>query len=232
MSSTNEQGRKRQPKHCPPSLCSFGRTFSKLEFALGNSCDRISDYQPWIRLIPMIVHLHPPTGFHHISIDRFSAYFENPETYGLRNLRTTPAYRCILPSSTEPAQIAYHFLADYASESHENRELMKEIAEQIEQWRLQWNSLTQSPPSLTLTRISPDRYILFDTRHLPETKEIQFLDKNQASIAVSERPWTPSPEITWAIKRKLGFSLDDMYAPLVTASPKLLAELTEQEPRQ
>lgn len=186
--------------------------------------DRISDYQPWLQLIPMIFHLHPPTGLYHISIDRFSAYFENPETYGLRNLRPTPAYRCILPSWTEPAQIAYHFLADYDSESHENQEFMSQIAKQIEQWRLRWNSPTEAPPSLSLSRISSDRYLLVDTRELPGTKEIRFLDKDQASIAVSGRLWRRSPEISWAVENKLGFSLDDQYVPLATASPKVLSE--------
>jgi hypothetical protein len=43
-------------------------------------------------------------------------------------------------------------------------------------------------------------------------------------VALTAQPFAPTPEITWALERKVGVLVDGWYVPLATAEPELLQE--------
>jgi ribosomal peptide maturation radical SAM protein 1 len=75
-----------------------------------------AEYAAMARLIPHLTHLDPPTGFGHIRFDRYSAYLEEPASFGITRLKPVRAYRAIYHSLAEDdlRDLAVHFDAEYA----------------------------------------------------------------------------------------------------------------------
>jgi ribosomal peptide maturation radical SAM protein 1 len=183
--------------------------------------DKLEGYQRMLDMLPLIRHLPPPIGLAHLSIERFSQYFAHPEKYGIKKVSYLDSYRAVLPHHADVMKIAYHFIADYNSESKQNMELMRNFKKEIDTWCKSWAS-NDEIPTLALTDIGKDRYMLLDTRGLPETQEIQILSYDKASIALTGRNSEFNDGIEWALKNKLIIKLDSMHVPLVTAQPELL----------
>lgn len=69
-----------------------------------------SEYQSIANVIPSILHLQPPMATAPIRLDRFSPYFEEPETFGIRAVRPIQAYNFVYPFDTASIhQLAYYF---------------------------------------------------------------------------------------------------------------------------
>lgn len=72
------------------------------------------DYQEMLAMLPAIEFLDPPVACGPIRMDRFSPYFENPEEFGLINVRPMVPYGFLYPFPCESLmRIAYHFDFDY-----------------------------------------------------------------------------------------------------------------------
>jgi ribosomal peptide maturation radical SAM protein 1 len=183
--------------------------------------DQLEEYQHMLEILPLMRHLHPPLGLSHLSIERFSQYFVHPDKYGIRNIHSIDEYSAILPQDADIAKIAYHFVADYKSESKEHPDLMQELKKEIESWRSSWVS-DVVVPALAVTDLGNDLYLLLDTRALPGTQEINFLTHDQASVVLTGGSPGSRDEIDWALKKKLIVKLDSKYVPLATARPELL----------
>lgn len=66
-------------------------------------------YQHYLRVIPLLTHLPPPSGLLPVRFDRFSIYFEEPERYGL-DLRPYDYYALTFPfDGTALLNLAYYF---------------------------------------------------------------------------------------------------------------------------
>ncbi len=191
--------------------------------------DRLEEYQQTLDLLPLLRHLHPPSGLLPLMIDRFSPYYDNPAKHGVRNLRPWESYAEILPAHAEVAKVAYHFDGDYDSESRENPAVMRAIAGQVDAWRHCWES-DGPPPSLAVVPITGEQFLLHDTRGLPGTLEIQFLTREQASVALAGAR-DHSETVNWALQRRLLVRLDSSLVPLATAEPGLIEEF-EAEARR
>jgi hypothetical protein len=169
---------------------------------------------------------------YHLSIHRFSPYFDRPADYGIKHFRPYGSYAQVIPAGVDPAQVAYHFVGDYECGSHQCLDLIAEIRREVETWREAWQAQIQlapglkihTPPLLTVTHEADGRWLLRDTRALPGVEEQSWLTWSQAAAALAARPFTPSPEITWALERKVGVLLDGWYVPLATAEPELLQQ--------
>ena len=75
------------------------------------------DYHEQLELLASIRFLDPPGACGPIRLDRFSPYFNDPESYGLRNLRPIRSYSYLYPfDEASLAQIAYYFDFDYEQE--------------------------------------------------------------------------------------------------------------------
>lgn len=185
--------------------------------------DRIEEYANMVTMLPLLRHLHPPTGLIPIYIERFCSYFEEPEKYGISNLRPRDAYSDVLPEGTDIAKIAYYFEADYESESIDNVEVMKSLHDEIRRWRGSWQ-LNGAPPALAITELGDDRFLMLDSRQLPGTRELTILSRDQASVALAGLGPGSQDELDWAIEKKLVLELDRRYVPLATARPDLLSK--------
>ena len=192
--------------------------------------DSLEAYELTLRLVPLMRHLNPPRFFLPFMLARFSTYFDNPHEYGIVNIRAGEEMKNAMPEHADLDRIAYHFQADFPSEIRESPELLLELSDNLNQWRHLWAffksmGLESSLPVLHVSRNPDGGYLLKDTRGLPDTEPQTVLDKDQASLALVARPYSDgSPEIEWALSRKLGAVIDSRYVPLATAEPDLLLE--------
>ena len=188
--------------------------------------DKIKYYRSILDIIPFLHHLQPPISIGFLVIDRFSAYFKYPERYNIDNIRPLKVYSAIFPSNTDIGKIAYHFVADYESESRSDMDLIKDLNKAIVHWRDIWY-LRELPPLLMIIDIGDDRYMLMDTRQLPGTQMISFLNKDQAALALIGLSQENEKELDWAIENKLIINMDSKYIPLATTIPETLHKFEE-----
>ncbi|NJN68543.1 MAG: RiPP maturation radical SAM protein 1 [Chloroflexaceae bacterium] len=194
--------------------------------------DTLDDYTRTLRLLPLLRHLQPPAGIQHLGINRFSPYFDDPSTYGLRRLRPLGGYASILPEHVDPALVACYFVADYPCESHEHLAVIDQLRREIEAWQACWSDgrdgMDRQPPELTVTREADGTFALHDTRGLPNTPSHTVISQQQAVAALvgGTRGRAPanSPDIAWAVRWCVGAEVEARYVPLATATPELLQE--------
>ena len=192
--------------------------------------DRLYEYEQTLDLLPLLRHLQPPENLLHLVIERYSPYFEHPDDYGLKNIRPFGGYNLVLPETVDSGKVAYQFAADYQCASHENLDVIFKIYREIKAWKHvwrprvipPWNFTLRIKPVLEVNRDSEERFILRDTRALPETQESLTINREQAKAALVAGPFKETEPIEWAIKHKLGVKLDSWYVPLATAEPELL----------
>jgi hypothetical protein len=165
-----------------------------------------------------------------LSIDRFSPYFNSPDAYELTRVRPLEAYSALLPESADVAKLAYHFVADYSSESLATPKLIGKIADQVERWRDAWMAAA-AMPVLDVTALSNEQFLLLDTRGLPGTREVHFLTRAQASLVLAGARGGSTSNLEWALEHRLVAELESVVLPLATADPELIAEF-ETEARE
>jgi ribosomal peptide maturation radical SAM protein 1 len=186
--------------------------------------DSLSWYEDTLDLLPLLAHLNPPTGLCHLSLDRFSPYFDHAEEFGVERLRPMAPYFDVLPAHADPNKIAYHFAGDYASESRGAQRLVNDLEAGLAIWKERWRPETNALPALEIAPIGNGVYLLVDTRGLPGNLEFEFLDENQAGLALTGGAADSAPEmVEWALERKVCVQLDHHLVPLSTAPPDLLA---------
>jgi ribosomal peptide maturation radical SAM protein 1 len=190
--------------------------------------DQLEAYQETLALLPLLHHLEPPQGLCHVTIDRFSPYFDDAARYGITKIRPFAAYSTVLPKYAEVEKIAYHFIGEYACGSHDDLGVIQSIAQELTRWQSKWAPGRHDRPVLSMTR-QQNRYIVIDTRGVDPTRRVQEFDKTTAALIMAARPYASGedPRIDLAIEHRLGVLLDSCYVPLATAEPELLAELAE-----
>lgn len=186
--------------------------------------DSASEYEQTVQLLPLISHLNPPGALCHLSIDRFSPYFDRPDDYQITNIRPLKGYTDVLPDGAEIERIAYHFTADYPSGIREEPALLARLIEGIKFWRQSWDVEDRPPPALSITRLDDKHFLMLNSRGIAGTDQVQFLTQEQAAIALVGARVDASVDVGWAIERRLLVELDSWYVPLCCAPPELLAE--------
>jgi ribosomal peptide maturation radical SAM protein 1 len=190
--------------------------------------DRIADYEQMLRLLPLLVHLQPPSGLWPLSVDRFSPYYDQPEKYGLENVRPWKVYDSILPPGSDISKVAYHFTAAYRSESMENLDVMSELSDEVQEWQRTWED-KDAFPVLAVTSLTNRQFLLLDTRGLPGTQTISFITAEQARVVLTESRTKDTGETQWAVQSKFAIELDSVIVPLATAEPPLIEKFERQE---
>lgn len=122
-------------------------------------------YQKYVRDLPLLVHLPPPSGVFPVRFDRYSPYFVQAAEYNLA-LRPLDYYGLTYPFDEESlAQMAYYF-AD-ANVSAEYAQLagrwIGQLRELVGAWSRAWRGGGAEPPQLTL-RGGPGEWVVFDSR--------------------------------------------------------------------
>jgi magnesium-protoporphyrin IX monomethyl ester (oxidative) cyclase len=119
-------------------------------------------YKSYLRVLPHLVHLVPPSGVFPVRFDRYSPYFNEAVRYQL-DLKPLDCYGLIYPFERERlADLAYFFkdesFADYAVAAAEWR---GPLAEMVDKWISLW-ARGKVPPELRFTE--DDGGTIFDSR--------------------------------------------------------------------
>lgn len=186
--------------------------------------DDVSDYEETLKLVPLLHHLPPPEGLWHISLDRFSPYFVNPEAFGVRNLRALASYFDFLPETADVARIAYHFTGEYESGAHDHLEVIQKLWRAVTRWQRSWGQGNGPGEELRVFEKNGE-YVLADRRKVARVKGPRILSRDEAAMLLVPRPYTPGPAADRAVEEKLAVVLDGWLAPLAVAETELLAEL-------
>ena len=189
--------------------------------------DNIQSYQEMISLIPLIGHLNPPSGLFHLSLDRFSPYFERAMQYGISDIKPMESYFEVFPPEADLDKIAYHFVGKYKTAANDYPEVINQLKDLIGNWRNLWTKPKTALPSLSLSYLDNDRYLLIDTRFLEETKFCHFLSKEQAHLLLKSQEVNDDNinDYQWALDNKLMAIVDNNYTPLITADYQILQDI-------
>jgi len=178
--------------------------------------DRAVFYRETLKILPLLHHLNPPVVFRHLSLDRFSPYFEKAQDFAVNRLRPWAVYKTVYPDWTDLDKQAYRFIGDYPSEAHEHPKLIHEIAIEVKRWEKSWKNT-----ALIMTPFA-DYYIIRDNRGVSGKNKNHILDALQANDIMTYGDYHESENRKWAVEEKLGVVVDSCYVPLVTASPEML----------
>ena len=190
---------------------------------MGLPGDQSEDYWKVIELIPALVHLNPPSGLFGLSVDRFSPYFEQPERYGVRDITPMASYFDVLPDEADVFRVAYHFSAEYDSESRVDRELQKALRNAIDRWRNLWRQDQCAVPTLSVASLDDETFLLLDSRLNVSEPSVEFIDAEQARLVLAGDSNASERNLRWAGERRYVLSVDGRATPLATANPDTLS---------
>jgi ribosomal peptide maturation radical SAM protein 1 len=141
------------------------------------------EYDRMARLVPLLVHLHPPSGIGSITLDRYSPYFVESLQHGVINVRPWKTYKFLYPLDGDDLfRMAYHFDFDY-SDGRNPDSYTKELEQQIQNWKELWISDdkgTMFPPALIMA-YTQDLIMIRDTRP-SSIQRFQVLANEEAKI--------------------------------------------------
>src|SRR5262245_9929420 len=121
-------------------------------------------YRRYLNIIPMLVHLEPPSGVYPVRFDRFSPYYNQAQSYGL-DLHPMDFYSFIYPFD----EVALQEFAYYFSDRNVTAEYFVTVAQWIgklqavvNRWQARWkDSKLGLPPRLDF---KGDSDIVYDSR--------------------------------------------------------------------
>ena len=179
-------------------------------------------YEETLALLPLLCHFQPPLVFRHLSIDRFSPYYNTPGNFGISNLRPWEAYKGVYPGDACISKLAYRFIGDYSSCLDGESGLIHRIAGELDVWKKRWkNTYLAMKPIM-------GAYAIFDNRDNPEKPATHILEAEQAREIMVSGPYNGNLHQKWAVERNLAVVSGTTYVPLVTAPPKLLLEFGQK----
>lgn len=132
---------------------------------LGFPGEHAAIYEKYMRDIPLLRHLPPPSGAFMVRFDRFSPYFTNAEQYGL-DLRPMDFYRLVYPfTDDELAKLAY-FFADHRVGSHLAAAItwLDPIGDLVAAWQRCWQPGGHDRPELALHARPGGGWCVIDSR--------------------------------------------------------------------
>jgi ribosomal peptide maturation radical SAM protein 1 len=189
--------------------------------------DEAAWYTQTLNLLPLLAHLNPPTGLFHLSIDRFSPYFDSPSSFNVSGIRPVAEYYDVFPENCDISRIAYHFEAAYESGSRENQPLISQLRKKIDEWRDLWTRPDSAPPLLEIAQLDAESFLLVDSR--PGSKE-QFIFMTEKEATAILTGQADHDILEWALDRNLVVALEDMIIPLATAQRELFDRFAAAPP--
>jgi len=187
--------------------------------------DLREDYEEMSAVIDCITHLQPPDDFGFVRFDRFSPYFNNPEKYGIKNLRPANTYFDLFPEHTNFEHLAYYFEGDYECGAFEASEVVRDLAGKVEIWIRRWRA--KSKPILSIIHMVGDQFVLVDTRGLSNASTFEMIDRRRAAVALTGVGDDQQDDLAWALKRQLLVRLDKRMIPLAIAPLNILKEFEQ-----
>ena len=162
-----------------------------------------ADYAEMLAMFPAIEFLDPPVACGPIRMDRFSPYFENPEQFGLINVRPMKPYAFLYPFPSESLmRIAYHFDFDYRP-GKAPAGYADDVIRFVEAWRQDNRrgllcSMRQPDGSLQLSDTRPGATLREINLSGSEAAAYEFCDELHSFVAIVRhlREQSPATEIT------------------------------------
>jgi len=123
-------------------------------------------YEKYVRDLPLLVHLPPPSGSFPVRFDRFSPYFTLAKEYGLK-LRPCDFYAMIYPFSLgELDDLAYFFVDETfdAAYARNTAKWLGRLRERIDHWHIRWEQRDgRLKPELAIRERAGER-VVHDSR--------------------------------------------------------------------
>jgi ribosomal peptide maturation radical SAM protein 1 len=97
--------------------------------------ERTDYYERMLSLLPLVSHLEPPAVLLPVQLQRYSAYHEKPDQFGLTNIRPLRAYKHIYPpDKVNIDELAYYFDYDGGSFGAEPTDYLDALRTAIYEW--------------------------------------------------------------------------------------------------
>ena len=170
-----------------------------------NPGETVESYRGVVEMLPYLEHLPPPTNVTPVMLHRFSPYHQEPERFGIRDVRPQPYYRDVYPDpAVRVEDLAYQF--DYDHDMFDDvalTRLLRELCEAVHTWRR-----IPAGRRRQLTYMTLDRSVLvFERRAVFERRTILtnvaarlfvFLDRVHSEQAVLRRFGALDPDVARA----------------------------------
>jgi hypothetical protein len=103
----------------------------------GNPGETQSDYEEMLKTIRVLRHLHPPVYVIPMALDRFSPYFNDPQAYGIKNVRAHESYKRLFPAEhINHERLAYKFSFDHDDKSDVGlQKAIDACLDELKKWR-------------------------------------------------------------------------------------------------
>ena len=149
--------------------------------------ETLEDYERQARLMPLLVHLPPPTGGGSIWMERFSPYFTE-DSFPVTDVEPWAAYSYVYPPELDVRKIAYFFT--YAMGDVVPEESLTDVNLGIERWQKRWAALPKRP--LLVYQRAPDWIQVVDQRDAEETAVHSFQGTDAAAYELCGDIGTPA----------------------------------------
>jgi ribosomal peptide maturation radical SAM protein 1 len=164
-------------------------------------------YERYLRLIPLLTHLHPPQAVSLIGFVRYSEYFQRAREFGLE-LRPEDHYRLAFPFDEAALErVAVKFCDTNAPVEKQNDWLVR-LNDAVARWRERW---------LGQARLCVVGDVLHDSR-LGEAVQYRLDAATMAALKLLEQPRTSGEvgeALAFLVERALVFEEDGRYLSLV-----------------
>jgi ribosomal peptide maturation radical SAM protein 1 len=188
-------------------------------------------YEKYVRDIPLLLHLPPPTGVYPVRFDRYSPYFNKAEEYGL-DLHPLDYYSLIYPFAKESLnRMSYYFMdANFDADYFQNViRWIGKVREQVDRWQMLWNVGQSNHQPMLYFKHDTQPMRIYDSRH-GQPVEYAISELSQRILVYLTRPRKPSDlasmfsdltageleaELALLHKRQLLFEEDDRLMSIV-----------------
>lgn len=122
-------------------------------------------FEQYLKTLPLLQHLPPPTGVFPVRFDRFSPYYTKQKEYGLK-LQPYSYYRHLFPFPPDVLMnMAYYFQdANYDAEYMDAMaQAIGPLTEATDEWEMLWKDGPSKAPKLEVLE-SDDGFVIRDTR--------------------------------------------------------------------
>lgn len=123
-------------------------------------------FDKYIRDIPLLYHLMPPSGTYPVRFDRFSPYFEAPSAYGIE-LSPLDMYQYVYPFSRETIkELAYYFLDENFSANYQvaMRSKIQPTRDAVVHWQQRFGGVDGGLPAELFLEEQDGAWIVNDSR--------------------------------------------------------------------
>lgn len=192
--------------------------------------DEDSEWESINNMLPLLYHLNPPLLFRPVEITRFSPYFKNPENYGISDIKPFNVYSDIYPEGANIHDLSWLFTGNYECSSRKNKILQNDIFNKINSWIKLWSNSMEEIPVLEILKYDVNKYLLRDTRPNMNPNSIEFITKEQASVAILGSQFDNFDDHkSWALQNNLIIESDNDFIPIATCNQFIFCDLLNNQ---